>query len=100
LGIEDESEDPVPPSYRTELPIPRAVDDLVMMCLEKDRSRRPRDADDLQQRAASCVGVERWDPLASRRWWEAHLPDLARPRAIALPDTDHSWVRASASCAL
>ena len=56
--------------------------------------------DDLQQRAASCVGVERWDPHASRRWWEAHLPDLARPRAIALPDTDHSWVRASASCAL
>ena len=92
-------DDVVPPSCRTELPIPPAVDELVLMCLQKDPSRRPRDADDLRQRASSCFAGDRWDQHASKHWWEAHLPELARPRAIALPESDRLWAQAGA-CAL
>ena len=38
---------PVPPSQRTELPIPRELDELVLACLEKDPDKRPQDAEEL-----------------------------------------------------
>ena len=38
---------PIPPSQRTELRIPRELDDLVMACLEKDPNKRPQDAERL-----------------------------------------------------
>jgi serine/threonine protein kinase len=36
---------PVPPSQRTELPIPRELERTVLACLEKDPNRRPQNAD-------------------------------------------------------
>ena len=33
---------PVPPSQRTELPIPRELDELVLACLEKDPEQAAR----------------------------------------------------------
>ena len=38
---------PTPPSQRTELPIPRELDELVLACLEKDPNQRPQDAERL-----------------------------------------------------
>src|SRR4030095_3180752 len=35
---------PSPPSERSELPVPRELDDLVMACLQKDPALRPPDA--------------------------------------------------------
>jgi serine/threonine protein kinase len=67
---------PVPPSQRTELPIARAVDDLVLACLEKDPQRRPQDARELLQMVRSCV-TDAWDVDAAKRWWEMHLPELS-----------------------
>ena len=49
---------PTPPSQRTELPIPRELDDLVMACLEKDPNKRPQDAERLFEMACHC-GCER-----------------------------------------
>jgi len=46
---------PVPPAQRAEVPIPPALNDLVMACLEKDPDRR------------------------AQRWWEKHLIDLTGP---------------------
>jgi serine/threonine-protein kinase len=45
---------PTPPSQRTELPIPRELDDLVMACLEKDPDKRPQDAERLFEMACHC----------------------------------------------
>src|SRR5206468_11711221 len=45
---------PVPPSQRTELKIPRALDDLVLACLEKDPNNRPRDAERLFELVSEC----------------------------------------------
>ena len=76
---------PVPPSQRTELPIPREIDDLVLACLQKDPNRRPQNAEELFQLACGCRGCGTWDQAEARRWWEAHLPELTRPLHVASP---------------
>ncbi|HEY2946555.1 MAG TPA: serine/threonine-protein kinase [Vicinamibacteria bacterium] len=67
---------PVPPSKRSELPIPAAVEEVVLACLEKDPARRPASADDLGARLSACA-VTGWTPERARRWWDAHMPVAA-----------------------
>ena len=43
---------PTPPSARTDLPIPKALDDLVLACLAKDPANRPQSARELSLRLA------------------------------------------------
>jgi serine/threonine-protein kinase len=70
---------PVPPSQRTEMPIPRELDEIVLACLEKDPSRRPQNADELLRMLRRCRSAETWDNDAARVWWEKHLLDLTGP---------------------
>jgi serine/threonine-protein kinase len=77
---------PVPPSQRSELPIPRELDELVMSCLEKDPDKRPQNAEILFEMACGCRNCETWDQGAARRWWETHLPELTGP--LTLGDAD------------
>ena len=94
LLMQHVQDEPVPPSSRTELHIPRAVDDLVMACLHKDPRARPHDAEDLEQRAAlACRGLAPWDRALAKAWWKAHLPQRAKPGSITLP-SHHSSVGA------
>ena len=80
---------PVPPSQRTELPIPREVDDLVLACLQKDPNLRPQNAEELFEMACGChTGV--WDQAQATRWWEQHLPDLTAPLAVAAAASESS----------
>ena len=76
---------PIAPSKRTELAIPRDLEDLVMSCLEKDPNKRPQRADELWQLAMCCRSCETWDQDAARQWWETHLPELTQPLVLALP---------------
>jgi serine/threonine-protein kinase len=76
---------PVPPSQRTELPVPRELDELVLACLEKNPRDRPQDARELLRAASSCTSCETWNGDAARLWWERHLPDLTAPLTIADP---------------
>src|SRR6267142_4178349 len=64
---------PVPPSQRTELKVPRELDDLVMACLEKDPNKRPQDAGLLLDRACNCTMDGAWDNAAAKHWWETNL---------------------------
>ena len=66
--------EPVPPSSRTELPIPRDFDALVLTCLAKDRERRPRTARDLLHRLDTIALQKPWTEAAAREWWKVHLP--------------------------
>jgi serine/threonine-protein kinase len=75
---------PTPPSRRTELPIPRELDDLVMSCLAKNPDERPQRADQLWQMAMSC-NCGAWSQASARRWWEMHLPELTQPLVLAMP---------------
>jgi serine/threonine-protein kinase len=74
---------PIPPSQRTELPIPRELDDLVMACLEKDPDKRPQDADELQAIVRRCQCGRAWDAPRAKEWWETHLLELTGPLLVA-----------------
>ncbi len=76
---------PLPPSQRTELPIPRELDDLVLACLEKDPAKRPQDAGALFRLATECLSCSTWNHDTARTWWEAHLPELTGPLALDDP---------------
>jgi eukaryotic-like serine/threonine-protein kinase len=73
---------PVPPSQRTELPVPRELDDLVLACLEKNPRDRPQDARELWKAACRCTSCDTWDNEAARAWWERHLPEITAPPAL------------------
>src|SRR5687768_16860488 len=45
---------PVAPSQRTELPVPRELDELILACLQKDPKLRPQDAGEMYQLATQC----------------------------------------------
>jgi serine/threonine-protein kinase len=68
---------PVPPSQRTQAPIPPSLERLILACLEKDPSRRPADAEELAQRLAACELEAPWTPERARCWWQTHLPPTA-----------------------
>ena len=70
---------PAAPSTRTELPIPRELDDLVLACLQKDPRQRPRSASELLRLAHECHTCDGWGPDQARGWWETHLPELSGP---------------------
>ena len=74
---------PVPPSQRTELPIPRELDDLVLACLQKDPAKRPQNAGELLNLAYGCRCSDEWGQDEARHWWQAHLPDLTGSLTVA-----------------
>jgi serine/threonine-protein kinase len=78
-------ESPMPPSQRSELPIPRELEALVMACLDKDPRRRPRDAASVLDKLRRCPGSDGWDNESARAWWERHLVDLSGPLAAPKP---------------
>jgi eukaryotic-like serine/threonine-protein kinase len=65
---------PKPPSLRTELPIPPALDDLVLACLAKDPAKRPQSAGELSLRLADLECATAWTQTRARDWWLTHQP--------------------------
>jgi hypothetical protein len=68
---------PEPPSTRTELPIPRELDAIVLACLAKNPTDRPQTARELAGGLAAVGGAGDWTPERAKVWWETHRP--ARP---------------------
>ena len=66
--IKHVSETPLPPSQRTELPIPVALDEIVMACLAKNPAERPQSAAELSARLA-LVKTDPWDETQAVDWW-------------------------------
>ena len=64
----------VPPSTRTELPVPAELDDLVMRCLRKEPGERFQAADELARALAAVPFAERWSDVQAAQWWERHYP--------------------------
>src|SRR2546425_1086728 len=67
---------PTPPSARTDLPIPTALDDLVLACLAKDPADRPQSARELSLQLAEVEGASAWTQDRAREWWATHQPVL------------------------
>ncbi len=74
-------ENPVPPSRRSEVPIPPEMDEIVLACLAKDPDDRPPSAEALAERLAALQAVlpEPWTPDRARRWWDTHRPESGPP---------------------
>jgi serine/threonine-protein kinase len=65
---------PTPPSARSELPIPAALDDLVLACLAKDPATRPQSARELSRRLGEIAGLASWSEGRAHNWWSIHQP--------------------------
>lgn len=63
-----------PPSSRTEMPIPAALDRIVLMCLTKDPADRPQSAKELSRLLSEVECAGDWSEERSREWWEKHRP--------------------------
>jgi eukaryotic-like serine/threonine-protein kinase len=71
---------PTPPSAVSEVPIPEALDRLVLSCLAKDPAERPQAAE-LSRQLAAVAGADTWTEERARDWWAKHLPALAQGRS-------------------
>jgi eukaryotic-like serine/threonine-protein kinase len=60
----------VPPSQRTDLPIPEPVDRVILACLEKNPDHRPATADELANRLRSLAFASAWTPARAGHWWD------------------------------
>ncbi len=59
---------PVPPSRRVDLPIPPALEALVLACLAKRPADRPASAAEVRA-SLDAIGTEPWSEEQATRWW-------------------------------
>jgi serine/threonine-protein kinase len=85
---------PEPPSRRTELPIPPALDELVLACLAKRPDDRPGNAAGLRERLVSLGLADQWTRERAKRWWATNHPEEMQPQPCdqgqVVPVTDRS----------
>jgi serine/threonine protein kinase len=81
---------PLPPSQRTEVPIPRELDELVMACLDKNPDKRPQNAEELFHMACGCRTCDGWNQTQAAEWWKVHLPELTGPLTLDTPITERA----------
>jgi serine/threonine-protein kinase len=87
MSIAHVQKTPQPPSARTELPIPAALEQIVLQCLEKSPDARPQSAQDLIDLLAS-VDQSPWTPVRAEAWWNANLPATSTLRTCDKPVED------------
>lgn len=73
------SDVPEPPSTRTELEVPRELDELIVACLAKDRDDRPATAEQLAHGLAAVPLADTWTEQRAQRWWDTYLPQAQAP---------------------
>jgi serine/threonine-protein kinase len=72
---------PEPPSRRLGRGLPPDLEGVVLGCVEKDPTRRPRDAVELGRALEACRGVGGWDQAAAAAWWDGRGRQIRERRA-------------------
>ncbi len=78
MVLQHTNETPVPPSLRTEMDVPRPLEQVILDCLAKQPNERPRTVLELSQRLGECetsTGV--WTQHQAARWWGIYHPSMA-----------------------
>ncbi len=77
--------EPLPPSRKTEVPIPDRLEALILACLAKDPAQRPASARALLEALDSSIAPA-WTQERARDWWSIHEPArYARARRAEPP---------------
>jgi serine/threonine protein kinase/GAF domain-containing protein len=71
---------PSPPSSVSELPIPKTLEAVLMRCLEKDPTKRPASALELESLLATVRCEAPWNGGTAQTWWETHAPEIVGPQ--------------------
>ncbi len=76
---------PEPPSVRAGVPIPPALEAIVMACLAKDPVARPQTAEELARRLAEVPLARTWTAERAQAWWAANRtgPTPSKAEVIA-----------------
>ena len=77
--------EPEPPSRHAPGEIPRALDDLILRCLEKKPERRPPNAREVGRLFCSVPLQDSWSAEAAERWWAENIP-----AGVALPPAERA----------
>ena len=91
--IDNVRTDPEPISKVTELPIPAALEEIVMRCLAKKPEERFEGASEMQAALREIRIEEVWTQRRAREWWMLHAPgDEAAAELIDLADRSSSGI--------
>jgi serine/threonine-protein kinase len=77
---------PPPPSLRTDRPIPKELENIVLACLAKDPALRPQTARELSLRLGELEGANAWTQDRAREWWSVYQPAPQRVTGRQVPE--------------
>jgi hypothetical protein len=83
------------PSERLGRPISTDLEDLIILCLEKDPHRRPKDASTLIEALESCADNGQWAQEEAKAWWNQVGDALVQEELLRgeVPETSASRMR-------
>lgn len=81
---------PEPPSQRTDNPISPDLENVLLSCLEKTRSKRPQTARELALRLEHCTAAASWSIEEADNWWSRHERGVAPAKASTSASTASS----------
>jgi serine/threonine-protein kinase len=77
---------PIPPSTRLGTSLPLDLEELILRCLAKSPSDRPRTASELHDSLLNCAASGGWSARTARSWWKEHRQNDVRPRPAPKSD--------------
>ena len=76
------NKEPPRPSERTDIPIPKALDNLIYACLSRDPENRPASANEIAGQLANIMLDKRWTEKEALDWWDENSSRIAFERKL------------------